>query len=152
MFDDEKQITSNEATTITKSLDDLVSYIRMCQNERELTNEEIQNFIIQIPLYIYAIINECELVGLKGDLAKLQKSVMYAKVFNEMSGTVESRKNTAIFSTQDEQKVSMICDSVYKIVEKRIEMAYELLNSLKKVMNMRIAELQLSNGKEKLND
>ena len=144
-MNNEKNIALEHSTLITKPLDDLITYINKCQIEKELTNEEIQNFIIQLPLHIYSIISECELVGLKGDLAKIQKNVMYAKVFTELSGTVESRKNEAIFSTEQEQRATAICDSVYKIIEKKINMAYELLNSLKKVMNMRIAELQVVN-------
>ena len=75
---------------------------------------------------------------------KSLKTKVYATAYNELTGTVESKKNCALLQIQEEQMLESVCKTSYKIVQGKINMAYELLNSLKKVLNIRIAELELS--------
>lgn len=138
------KLASDTANEITIELDNFITFVRKCQSERDLSNDEISSFIIQLPIMIYSITNDCEVLGLKEDNAKSLKTKVYATAYNELTGTVESKKNCALLQIQEEQMLESVCKTSYKIVQGKINMAYELLNSLKKVLNIRIAELELS--------
>ena len=73
---------------------------------------------------------------------------MYSKAREQATGkTVADKTAQAELIAQAETMTLAIYSRAYKKVKLRMDAGYEMLNSLKKVMNKRITEMELSNSR-----
>ena len=62
-------------------------------------------------------------------------------------GTVAEKDAEALTKSQKDTIVYNVFNRSYKKTKLKIDSGYEMLNSLKKIMNKRLLELELSNSK-----
>ena len=144
-----KEISDNLVTEYCKDLDDLMSVIREeLQDNMEITDEELEFHILDLANTLYFTGSAQEDLGIKEDTCKAIRQEVYSKAREQATGkTVADKTAQAELIAQAETMTLSIYSRAYKKVKLRMDAGYEMLNSLKKVMNKRITEMELSNSR-----
>ena len=130
-----------------RDLDKYVSFIKDClkDGENPPTNEELDDFCMNLSTYIYFAGGTCEYLGIRDDIAKaVYKEMYHTARANQTSGTVADKDSLAELASQEEFIVSAAYNRAYKIMKSKVDNAQELLSSCKKVLSRRISEQELT--------
>ena len=85
-----------------------------------------------------------ENLSIKQDVAKAIKQEKYNEVYRELQkGTISDKTSKAELAVQSEEITRIIYDRSHKIVKNKLEAAYELLSSIKKVISRLMSEYEL---------
>ncbi len=132
----------------TEELDDYMSIVNGALLDKDnLTTPEVETMIMNLPTLIYFVISKAEEIGIQEDFAKMAKGETYSKALEIAQGKVDEKKAQAEVAAATDTIIHCAYSRAYKSVKGRVDAAYEVLNSLKKVYTMRIAEAELSNNK-----
>lgn len=144
-----KEISDELVMKYCRDLDDLMSVIREeLQNNGEITDEELEFHIMDLANTLYFTGSAQEDLGIKEDTCKAIRQEVYSKAREQATGkTVADKTAQAELVVQTETMTLTIYSRAYKKVKLRMDAGYEMLNSLKKVMNKRITEMELSNSR-----
>lgn len=143
-----KEISDKLVNKYCKDLNDLMSVIREeLQNNGQITDDELQFHILDLANTLYFTGSAQEDLGIKEDTCKAIRQEVYSFYRNEATGTVADKTALAELACQKETMTLAIYSRAYKKVKLRMDAGYEMLNSLKKVMNKRITEMELSNSR-----
>lgn len=130
------------------SLDNQLLLIKQeMDNAGYLTDETLERRIIELANTLYFTGSAQEDLGIKEDTCKMIRQEVYSKARENASGTVADKTAQAELIAQQETITLAIYSRAYKKVKLRMDAGYEMLNSLKKVMNKRITEMELSNSR-----
>ena len=130
-----------------RDLDKYVGFIKEClkDGENPPTNEELDDFCMNLSTYIYFAGGTCEYLGIRDDIAKaVYKEMYHTARASQSSGTVADKDSLAELASQEEFIVSAAYNRAYKIMKSKVENAQELLASEKKVLSRRIQEAELT--------
>ena len=131
----------------SKDLDNYVMFIRDCLNhgENPPTNEELEDYCMNLATYIYFASTMCERVGIREDISKaLWKETYNTKRRSLTEGTVADKDTLAQLESQHEQLTNMCYSRAYKTMKAKVENAQDLLSSCKKVLSHRMQEMELT--------
>ena len=144
-----KEISDKLVTKYCKDLDDLMSVIKeQLQNNGGITDTELEFLIMDLANTLYFTGSVQEDLGIKEDTCKAIRQDVYSKAREKATGkTVADKTAQAELISQAETMTLAIYSRAYKKVKLRMDAGYEMLNSLKKVMNKRITEMELSNSR-----
>lgn len=130
-----------------KDLDKYVEFIRDClkDGESQPTNDELDDFCLNLSTLIYFAGGMCEQLGIKDDISKAVYKEVYHTVRNEQSGgTIADKDSVAELNSQAEQLTNICYSRAYKMLKAKIDAAQELLGSCKKVLSRRMSEFEIS--------
>lgn len=143
-----KEISDKLVNNYCKDLDDLMSTIREeLQDNGGITDAELEFHIMDLANTLYFTGSTQEDLGIKEDTCKAIRQEVYLKARDSGKGTVADKTARAELAAQSETLTLAIYSRTYKKVKLKVEAGYEMLNSLKKIMNRRISELELSNSR-----
>lgn len=142
-----KDISDKLVEQYCEDLDYEMSYIRNCLGNNEMTDQMLETYIMTLANILYFTGSAQEDLGIKEDTCKAIRAEIYNKTYEDSKGTVAQKNALSELATQQETIVLNIYSRAYKKVKLRMEAGYEMLNSLKKVMNKRITEMELSNSR-----
>ena len=139
------QIVNQLVADYCRNLDEYVKYINKVIQDQEqpVTAEELDDFVIQLPILLYFAGEAQENLGINEDIAKAKKMEKYNNIYNQVKGTIADKTAKSEIASQTEYLTHIIYNRAYKIVKAKMEAAYELLNSCKKVISRRMAELEI---------
>ena len=92
-----------------RDLDKYVGFIKEClkDGENPPTNEELDDFCMNLSTYIYFAGGTCEYLGIRDDIAKaVYKEMYHTARASQSSGTVEDKDSLAELASQEEYIVS----------------------------------------------
>lgn len=129
-----------------KDLDKYVSFIKDClkDGENPPSDTELDDFCMNLSVYIYFAGGMCEQLGIRDDISKAVYREMYNTARDNASGTINDKNSRAELEAQQEQIVNVCYSRAYKIVKSKVENAQELLSSCKKVLSRRMQEYGLT--------
>ena len=130
-----------------RDLDKYVRFIKDClkDGENPPTNEELDDFCMNLSTYIYFASGMTEHLGIRDDIAKaVYKEMYHTARASQESGTIADKDSLAELASQEEFIVSAAYARAYKIMKAKVENAQELLGSCKKVLSRRISEQELT--------
>ena len=129
-----------------KSLNDYVKFIQtiLQDTKNPPTAQELDDFVLNLPVLLYFCGEAQENLGIKTDVAKSIKQEKYNEIYKEVSGTIADKTAKSELAAQAETITHIIYDRAYKIVKEKMTAAYELLSSCKKVISRRLAEYQMT--------
>ena len=130
-----------------KDLDKYISFIREClkDGQNPPTDEELDDFVLNLSTYIYWASGACEQLGIRDDISKaVYKEVYHTKRSELNSGTVADKDSIAELESVQEQITNVVYNRAYKTMKNKVENAQELLSSCKKVLSHRIQEQELT--------
>ena len=130
-----------------KDLDNYVRFITDClkDGENPPTNNELDDFCLNLSTYIYWAGGMVEQLGIRDDISKALYKEMYHQSRSDLSsGTVADKDSLAELASQQEQLVNVCYNRAWKIMKSKVENAQELLSSCKKVLSRRMTEMELT--------
>ncbi len=130
-----------------KDLDRYVVFIRDClkDGENPPTNDELDDFCLNLSTLIYFAGGMCEQLGIRDDISKSVYKEVYHTARSEItSGTISDKDSLAELQSQTELITNICYSRAYKIMKSKVENAQELLSSCKKVLSRRMSELELT--------
>lgn len=143
-----KEISDGLVTKYCKDLDDIMLNIRTTLGQCNVSDEYLETSILELANILYFVGSAQEDLGIKEDTCKAIRQEVYSKAREQATGkTVADKTAQAELIAQAETMTLAIYSRAYKKVKLRMDAGYEMLNSLKKVMNKRISELELSNSR-----
>ena len=135
-----------------KDLDKYVRFIADCLHDGENppTDAELEDFCMNLSTYIYFAGGMCEQLGIKDDIGKaIYKEIYNTARANQDSGTVADKNTEAEIQSLNEALNQVIYQRSYKMIKSKVEMGQEMINSLKRVFDARMNDLELSRGVRK---
>lgn len=128
----------------TRDLDSYVANISQnFSNIAIVDNSTLDNFILNIPILIYYANTRLERLGLKSDLSSIERKRQIADKMTTLN--IKNKSDRQIASEIESLDIVIlndICERAYKVVKSKIDTAYEILASCKKIMSRRIEELK----------
>lgn len=142
------EIIRNIVDSKTAEVTDVIHKIRTWLKDEttELSDIEIDDILLQLPILLYDAMEEQEIVGMNLDLANQIYKEAQSQAYNMARGTIADKNATADLKTRSQQLEKIIFDRSYKIIKQKFEMAIETLNSVKKVQASRQQKNNLVGG------
>ena len=142
-----EDIAFNISKEFTQELDKVMGTCKsIFQSKDKITNQEIEDLLAQLPSILYFVNEGQEAVGIKQDIAEMTKKVNYNIAREKANGTVADKNTTAESQVINEAINEIIYQRAYKLIRAKIEMAQEMVNSLKRIFDARMMEYQIGNG------
>ena len=137
---------------VNRYCNDLDSYmqtidIELCTVNKPLTIEQLESYLLNLSSLLYFTGEAQEDLGIKEDACRAIKTELYNTIREQSTGTVAERDTAATMGSQVEALTLVIYSRAYKKVKFKVEAGYEMLNSVKKIISRRMAEMELSNSK-----
>lgn len=141
-----KQIDDIVTIVVDKFCGDLDKYIESIRGSienKEYTLAELNDIILQMPLFLYRLSAGHEMVGVREDVSKLVRDEAFNKIFLTTEGAVQAKKSKAELDTQLEELYRVAYSRAYRTIQHKVEAGTRLMDSAKKIItaNM-IAERQ----------
>ena len=132
------------ADEATEELDKLVSEVKkQLRNREDLQVTDLNYYITTIPVLMYYASDLMEDIGIKADSSEAIRREKYAKFYEKSkAGTIKDKEAETNKLVTDEYLIEAAYQRAYKKVKNRVELAENLLTSLKKVLQWRISELE----------
>lgn len=123
-------------------LDDMINRVNdaISDYQNPITDTELDFFILNLPVCVYYAYEQQELLGLSEDLAKQEKNTVYNNAYNLATGTIVDKKQYAENAVKNQQVLVSIYNRAGKQIRNKLDIATELLQSLKKVSTRRMNE------------
>lgn len=125
------------------TLDEYIQYVKTLLNS-EVSNQDLEDIVLTIPSLLYFVGEQQEQLGIRHDVAKSNRNILYNKIFMETAGTVGAKKSVAELQLVSEDIVTMVYDRAYGIIKTKVEFATEILQSAKKIISRRMSESDIS--------
>lgn len=147
--DNSKQIEKVVEDLISEhcqQIDELITKFKECLLDKEnpVTEWELDDVCMKLPTYLYFIGEAQEKFGIKEDIAKSVKMELYTQIHQRTKGTIADKQAASDAGTLEEEIVYRAYQRAYKRIKQKLEAAYELLSSIKKVMHRRMVEVELA--------
>lgn len=137
------QLVSDTVNCYTCDLDELVDSVKkLITSDDDLTIEELESVALKIPVFLYSLAADHEYVGIKVDVSKQVQYDKYSKIYATQSGTSNYRESVATAGTYSEGIIKIVNTRAYKLINDKVEAAYELLNSVKKIITRKAESLR----------
>jgi len=130
-----------------KDLDMYVAFIKKLLNngENPPTTEELDDFCMNLSVFIYYASGMQEQLGIKDDIARaIYKEMYHSSRDSIQTGTVADKDSLAELASQQEYLTSILYKRAYSIVKAKVAAAQEILSSVKKIISRRMTEMELT--------
>lgn len=130
-----------------EKLDTLITKFRNCLMDKEnpVTEWELDDVCLKLPSHLYFMGEAQEKFGIKEDISKSIKMELYNEIHQRTKGTIADKQAASEVGTIEEDIVYRAYQRAYKRIKQKLEAAYELLSSIKKVISRRMGEQELAN-------
>lgn len=116
----------------------------LCDKDNPVSDEELEDFTLNLPALLYLVSSRREELRIKEDVAKAVHKDVYNRVREKAQGTVADKDTAADLAAQSEAITVIVLQRAGSTIKTREEAAWEMLNSVKKVLTRRTAELELT--------
>lgn len=129
-----------------QELDNYMSLIDeiLRDSNNPVSDEELEDFTLNLPSLLYLVSARREALKVKEDVAKAIHKDVYNRVREKAQGTVADKDTAADLAAQSEAITVIVLQRAGSTIKTREEAAWEMLNSVKKVLTRRISELELT--------
>lgn len=134
---------------VDKACADLDAYMKqidsiLCDKDNPVSDRELEEFTLNLPALLYLVSSRREELKIKEDVAKAVYKDVYNRVREKSQGTVADKDTAADLAAQSEAITVIVLQRAGSTIKSREEAAWEMLNSVKKVMTRRTVELELT--------
>lgn len=144
------EVSNKLVDEATKDLTKLMLTINHTTMDDNLSDTQLEHFILELSNMLYFMGDKLEDMGVKDDLAKLSAKEAYNDAYlgsislSDKKPTVAELTAKAEDTSRYETIMSNIYSRAYREIKFKIDSAYEMLASLRKVLSKRMQDAQLS--------
>lgn len=129
-----------------RDLDEEVEKVKEALAQKDkLSDEEVENLVMKIPVFMYFSANGVETLGIESDMAKAVKLEVYNEKYMRAEGTINDKKAEAENMTLHEQMIEVAFSRAYKKLKLKLDMAEAVFSGAKKVLSKRMQDIDLAN-------
>lgn len=135
----------------SSDLDALMSRIRSDCIDTEPSDSVLEGYTLELSNSLYFIGQKLETVGVKEDLTKMATKEIYNAAYLRYLNITNGKKPTVAELTalsEDDSKYQSVINSIYSRVYRqlkyKVDAAYEMLSSIRKIISKRMQDNQLS--------
>ena len=130
----------------SKELDDYIDFVKkiLANEKNPPTDTELDDFILNIPTFMYYVGSYTEFIGIRDDMANIIKEELYSNELLDAEGTVQEKKAEAVLAITEKEVINIVYKRAYKILSSKLDIALQLIQSIKKVISRRMLEKELS--------
>lgn len=151
-----KREIENNSETIEKIVDQLVKKYNedldkcifeakeLLDKKDKLTDYEIENITLRVPIYMYYAVHGLETLGIQLDNAKAIQKTKYNEHYIEAQGTVGDKTAKAENLVIPEHLMVVCYERAYKKLKTKTEVALQICQATRKVLTKRISEIEVS--------
>lgn len=144
-------IVKKYSAELDEFVDVVRRYLQMIKEATmtEYRDEDLELQILKLPTLLYLAGNGLEDIGAESEIAEYKRKELYNEIINSLDTsqyTITDKKAKAEKGTETEEIIEKIYDRAYKKLKNKIDAAIKLLESLKKVADMRIAKANKGKG------
>ena len=128
-------------------LDNYVDFVRsiLKDGENPPTAQELDDFCLNLSVYIYYASGMQEQLGIKDDIARAVYKEMYHTYRDSIQkGTISDKDSLAELASQSEYITSVLYKRAYSQVKAKVAAAQEIMSSIKKIISRRMQEYEIS--------
>lgn len=127
-------------------LDNYLVTVRKCFLDNvEILDDDLNRIALQIPVYLYQLIELTQKLERQKAISKEQASFSKNDALLNSTGTVVEKTAKAENSTANDRLTQLVFSSALSLLQKKIEGAMVILDSVKKVQAQRNKEKALTN-------
>lgn len=130
---------------LERSIDKIRNALRD-SGDTPISNEELEKFVMEVPVYMYYAIEGLERLGIEGDNAVALKKEKFNRMYIMTSGTIEDKTKQAELDTLTEYYVETAYKRAYRKLKEKIAKAEHVYTGAKKVLDKRTHELFIHKG------
>ena len=130
-----RNIVKNKTEDVTIIIHNIRKLLK--DDSNELTDLEIDDILLQLPIVLYDSMEEQEIVGMQSDMANQIYKEAQSEAYRAARGTISDKNAVADLQTRAQQLEKIIYERSYKIIKQKFELAIETLNVVKKVQASR---------------
>lgn len=141
-----EQFIKKTVDDVCKELDAELVFITT--NLANMPDRDLMIVSMKLPTIIYNVYSQLEVIGGKADTAKIVVEHKYNSKFVSIdSGTVDFKKAQAAMEVAESEMYVVGYQRAYKLIQGKVQAAYELVNSAKKILSVREQErANITNG------
>lgn len=139
----------------SEALDDLMKEVYVvCIKSEDSSLETLEKYYLELSNLVYFMQEKVEQLGVYADMSASASKEVYSKSYlsnaaikdakGKSVSTVAELQAQANLDSQYENVVADIYEHAYQIVKKKVESAQDLMNTFRKIITGRTAEMQLS--------
>lgn len=145
-------ISDNLVKGYTENLDNLMIRIQAVAIDNEASDDQLEKYVLELSNVLYFVGEKLESMGIRDDLSKLSAKQVYNNSYLEnVSKPIDGKKATVAELTanaEEDSRYETIMNNIYarayRQIKYKVDAAYEMLASLRKVISKRMQEAQLS--------
>lgn len=139
-------VVDNIVGDAIRDLDDIIDEIQvLLSNKENLTVDDLTYYIAYLPTVIYFATDRAESIGIHYDSSSVIRKQKFDDLYLLAKGkTVNDKTSETNKMIINEEVIESAYKRSYKKLQSRIESADMVLNSLKKVLQWNISELETS--------
>ncbi|ADL40357.1 hypothetical protein phiCTP1_gb56 [Clostridium phage phiCTP1] len=145
---DSKALTSIVNQLIAKYSKELDIYVtevkEMLEKRNKLSDDEVEDLTIKVPLYLYNICDGIETLGIEGDTAKQHKNQLFHEMVMRCEGTIRDKESYANTKVVNEALVEIAFQRAYKKLKLKMDAAMQICQSSRKVLSRRIEDSNIN--------
>ena len=127
------------------TLDNYVAQVRTCfMSGKEILDEDLAKIVLQIPVFIYDVIEFAQQMEMRKGIAAEQATVAENEQLLNATGTVQEKKAKAENATVQDRFIEMAYKTAASIINRKVEGAIDILNSARKIQATRQKEKYLT--------
>lgn len=146
------QISDKVVTAYTNDLDALMNNIREDTIDNTPSDEILEKYVLELSNLLYFLGTRLETVGIKDDITRMSAKEVYNNTYTDNLDVAPGGKKPTVAelnvmsenASRYETVVNSIYSRVYRQIKFKIDGAYEMLASLRKIVSKRMQENQLS--------
>lgn len=140
-----ERLVENIVLKYIRELNEEVDKVKRLLDDKDtLTDSEIENLVMRIPVYMYYAAGGLESLGIESDMAKAVKLEVYNEKYMKLTGTIKDNEAEAFNLSFNEHLIEIAFARAYKKLKIQLEMADSVFSGAKKVLTKRMMEIELS--------
>lgn len=138
-----EEISNKVTSEFSQHLDELMQKIYKLIISNKLDDKEIEKKFLELTNLLYFMGDKLESLGIELTVASARNQEIFNKIYQQATGTIADKKSEAEEGSKYEYFLKAIYESIYKRIKMKIDAGYEMVSSMKRIIMLRSAELDL---------
>jgi hypothetical protein len=145
------EISNKICHEFTSHLDSLMQKIYIEIKNDKIGDSSLERYYLELTSLVYFLGDRLESLGIEQTVASARNQEIFNRLYQEAEGTIKDKQAFAEENSKYEYFLKAVYDSVYKRIKLKMDAAYEMVSTVKRVIAARTAEKALSQTRNNSN-